>query len=417
MKEHSSLAKGLPVLSVVLCVFVAGCKDPAEKERLRAEVERLKEEAEAQSLQRQAESAKDCTLKGSTRILKKDGTSCKFGFVSIAISDPDKIQQHLEETFTTLVARCQEDRRAYDALAGDLSDSVNKMQPSLASFERAQTTFTKTLNALAATANVYATLHRVDMRNGANRGQYQVAASDFRDAISERTKAALELKPQLAQVKARHLEATKARYRLLSVIDGQMDAVFVHLPRFEVLKADANGEFHVKLPRNKKITVAARAERTAGEETEHYYWLTEFTVPDKDEAAFLLGNDTLLEGIPGYSDRLSGFLPKAEPEAPSLDIEDALSAWVFTPSLPLPRSRSTLQPGGETIRSGDVIFLGTRLSAEILDESGTIVGAEAMDAGEKLEIQREDEQYIFFKRKGRSCRMRKDKIPKQGPGD
>lgn len=416
MKAHSNLTKGLPVFPVVLCVFIAGCRHPSEAEKRRAEDDRLKEEAEAQGLKKQAEPVGDCALKGSVAVVGKDGTRCGLGLVSIAISDPDKIKQHLEETFNTLAARCREDRKTYDALAAGLSDLVNKMQPCLVSFERAQTAFARTLNALPATANVYATLHRVDMRNGADRGQYQVAAGAFRDALSERAKAAIELKPQLAQVRAQHLEAAKMRSRILSVIDGQMDAVFVRLPRFEVLKAGANGEFHATLPRNKKVTIAARAEKSVGKEAEHHYWLTEFTVPDKDEATILLDNDTLLDGIPEYSDRLSGFLPNVEPEVPSIDIEDALSAWVFTPSLPAPRMQSALQPGGGAVRSGNVIFLGTRLSAEILDEGGTVVGAEAMDAGGKLEIEGEDERYVFFKHNGRSCRLRKDKLPKQGPG-
>ena len=196
-----------------------------------------------------------------------------------------------------------------------------------------------------------------------------------------------------------------------------MDAIFVGLPSLEVLKTDANGEFQVKLPRNKKITVAARAQRSEEKETEHYYWLIEFTVPEKDEATILLSNDTLQERIPEYSDRLSGFLPSAESEVPTIEIEDALSTWVFTPSLTLPQSRPALQPGRETVRSGNVILLGTRLSAEILDETGRIVGSSAINAGEKLEIEKEDEQYIFFKRNNKSCRVRKDKLPKQGAGN
>ena len=197
MKEQFNLTKGLPIFSVVLCLFISGCKDHSETEKLRAEVERLKEESETQRLRKQVESTKDCTLKGSTFIVTKGGTSYKLGLVPIAISDSDKIKQHLEVTFTTLVARCQEHRKAYDALAISLSDSVNKMRPCLASFERAQTTFTKTLDALATTANVYATLHKVDIRSRADRGQYQIAASAVRDALAARTNAALELKPLL----------------------------------------------------------------------------------------------------------------------------------------------------------------------------------------------------------------------------
>ncbi len=79
------------------------------------------------------------------------------------------------------------------------------------------------------------------------------------------------------------------------------DFYFEDLPRpdFSAL-TDADGKFSMKVPRNGKYIVAARARRSVGEEEEKYAWLFDFSMDGAPDKTIMLSNNNLTTtGAPG----------------------------------------------------------------------------------------------------------------------
>jgi hypothetical protein len=406
-RNISLVRMALTLPACIVSIMLVSCGKSDETEKLRAELERLKGEAVKQQLRKEVGAIKECTLKGSVFIVTKGGTNFKLGLLHIVIADSDLIQEHLKTTFESLERVSKDYRAKFDAKNLALAEAVKALRPYLSKVGQANDALSLARTHLEKHANVYDALYRVDMRYGAVEADYQASASEFQKALENYRVAAAELKPHLEKATAAYEDAASERRLIASLIDSHMDSVFSNLPSIETLKTNADGEFQVKLPRGKTIFVAGRGQRSVGKENETYFWLNRVTLPDKDEFTLLMSNDTLLDSIPMFSDKLFAVFPdKAEPP-PSFDMNKAMSGWEFKPSVNVPLARDAQQEKMQTKRDGNTIVLGTRIRADILDESGAALGFAAFNPGESIEIQREDADYFYFSRKGKPHRVKK----------
>lgn len=339
------------LLTCIAPIILVSCGKSDETEKLRAELDRLKEEAEKQQLRKEVGAIKECMLKGSVFIVTKGGTNFKLGLLPIVIADPDLIQEHLKSTFEGLERVSKEYRAKFDAKNLARAEAVRALQPYLSKVGQATDALSLAHTHLEKHANVYAAFHRVDMRYGAVEADYQASAGEFQKALENYRQAAAELKPHLEKATIAYENAASERRLIASLIDSHMDAVFRNLPSIETLKTDADGEFQVKLPRGKAIIVAGRGQRSVGKENETYFWLNRVTLPDKDEFTLLMSNDTLLDSIPVFSDKLFAIFPDQPEPPPVFDMNEAMSGWVFKPSVKDPLVREAPQEKMETKRA------------------------------------------------------------------
>jgi hypothetical protein len=93
------------------------------------------------------------------------------------------------------------------------------------------------------------------------------------------------------------------------------------MPTERTVKTDADGAFILELPKESSHVLTAKAERTIGDNTEKYYWLTpvSFTGTDEQKSLFL-SNDNLLDGVPKRSNVLNGYLPEDPHFIPDIEI-------------------------------------------------------------------------------------------------
>jgi len=188
--------KNLITMLLLGMLFLASCQKQTDKKQLESEIEQLRPIAEKQSLKKELEEIKNCTVDGSVFIVTRGGQNYKLGLVPIIITETEKMNEHLESTFVDLESDFRKRTGIYNSMQSSLAQSLNDLKPILENYQTANEQFSAAVEALKHYADVYESLHKASIKNEADLLQYQQAAAQFLKAKSNLENAASILKPK-----------------------------------------------------------------------------------------------------------------------------------------------------------------------------------------------------------------------------
>ena len=206
----------------------------------------------------------ECTISGSVFIVSKGGTSFKLGLVPVVIADPDAFQHHLKETFESLKTNADNDRSQYDKLKLAYTEAFQAILPYLHKFKATGDEVATSRLKLSKLARIYDSLHTVNKLYDANEHEYQLAASDFKDKLIANKQTAEKLNLQLEKVRYTYDKTLQFELSAAKFKDTVIDEIIFNPQVIASLRTDADGHFVTKLPRGKKVIVAARGQRLVG---------------------------------------------------------------------------------------------------------------------------------------------------------